>query len=151
MMKELLQSEFFITHRETIIKGGVIVLIVFAALIVFLFHTGGNDDIELTQDMELQTAEEREENFARLASGKVRVILANPEVLQNEALVRRLAHCHISHVAIDEAHCVSEWGDSFRPAYLTLGDVIKKLGVQVVTAFTATASPPVLQRVVIGS
>lgn len=94
-----------------------------------------------------QTAEEREENFARLASGKVRVILANPEVLQNEALVRRLAHCHISHVAIDEAHCVSEWGDSFRPAYLTLGDVIKKLGVQVVTAFTATASPPVLQRV----
>ena len=60
MMKELLQSEFFITHRETIIKGGVIVLIVLAALIVFLFHTGGNDDIELTQDMELQTAEERE-------------------------------------------------------------------------------------------
>lgn len=94
-----------------------------------------------------QTEEEREENFARLKSGKARVILANPEVLQNETLVRRLAECHISHIAIDEAHCVSEWGDSFRPAYLTLGSVIKKLGVQVVTAFTATASPPVLKRV----
>ncbi|MBQ7158360.1 MAG: ATP-dependent DNA helicase RecQ [Treponema sp.] len=94
-----------------------------------------------------QSDEEREANFAKLKSGQARVILANPEVLQNEALVRRLADCHIAHIAIDEAHCVSEWGDSFRPAYLTLGEIIKKLGVQVVTAFTATASPPVLQRV----
>ncbi|MBQ3965478.1 MAG: ATP-dependent DNA helicase RecQ [Treponema sp.] len=94
-----------------------------------------------------QSDEEREENFARLKNGQARVILANPEVLQNEELLRRLAECHISHIAIDEAHCVSEWGDSFRPAYLTLGEVIKKLGVEVVTAFTATASPPVLQRV----
>jgi len=94
-----------------------------------------------------QSDEEREENFARLKNGQARVILANPEVLQNEELLRRLAECHISHIVIDEAHCVSEWGDSFRPAYLTLGKVIKKLGVEVVTAFTATASPPVLQRV----
>ena len=94
-----------------------------------------------------QTDSEREENFSKLKNGTARVIIANPEVLQNETLVRRLADCHIAHVAIDEAHCVSEWGDSFRPAYLTLGDIIKKLGVQVVTAFTATASPPVLQRV----
>ncbi len=94
-----------------------------------------------------QSKQEREENFFRLKSGQARVILANPEVLQNEELLRRLAECHIAHIAIDEAHCVSEWGDSFRPAYLTLGAVIKKLGVQVVTAFTATASPPVLQRV----
>lgn len=94
-----------------------------------------------------QTETEREDNFAKLASGKARVIIANPEVLQNDALVRRLADCHIAHIAIDEAHCVSEWGDSFRPAYLTLGDIIKRLGVPVVTAFTATASPPVLRRV----
>ncbi|MBQ6780592.1 MAG: ATP-dependent DNA helicase RecQ [Treponema sp.] len=94
-----------------------------------------------------QTAEEREENFARIKNGSARVILANPEVLQNDGLIHRLAECHIAHIAIDEAHCVSEWGDSFRPSYLTLGDIIKKLGVLVVTAFTATASPPVLQRV----
>ena len=94
-----------------------------------------------------QSEAEREENFARIRSGAARVIIANPEVLQNEALVRRLAACRIAHVAVDEAHCVSEWGDQFRPAYLTLGDIIKRLGAPVVTAFTATASPPVLQRV----
>ncbi|WP_191018181.1 RecQ family ATP-dependent DNA helicase [Treponema zioleckii] len=93
-----------------------------------------------------QTSEEREKNFEMIKNG-AKVIVANPEVLQNEALVKRLAKCKIAHVAIDEAHCVSEWGDSFRPAYLTLGKIIKELGVKIVTAFTATASPTVLKRI----
>lgn len=100
-----------------------------------------------------QSDEEREENFKLLEPIKngnrspAKVILANPEVLQNEKLVDRLSNVGISHIAIDEAHCVSEWGDTFRPAYLTLGKIIKKLGVKIVTAFTATASPPVLKRI----
>lgn len=93
-----------------------------------------------------QTDEEREENFRKIHEG-AKIILANPEVLQNKTLVKRLAECNIAHIAIDEAHCVSEWGDSFRPAYLTLGTIIKELHVPVVTAFTATASPQVLARV----
>ena len=87
-----------------------------------------------------QTQEEREENFRKIECGQARVILANPEVLQNEKIICRLKKCGIAHIAIDEAHCVSEWGDSFRPAYLTLGKIIKELGVKTVTAFTATAS-----------
>lgn len=93
-----------------------------------------------------QTSEERKRNFELLSEG-AKIILANPEVLQSEQLVEKLKEFHISHIAIDEAHCVSEWGDSFRPAYLTLGTIIKKLEVPVVTAFTATASPEVLSRV----
>ena len=93
-----------------------------------------------------QSAKERERAFSDIHGG-AKIILANPEVLQNEELVNRLSVCGISHIAIDEAHCVSEWGDSFRPAYLTLGNIIKKLNVRVVTAFTATASPSVLSRV----
>ncbi|MBR6296268.1 MAG: ATP-dependent DNA helicase RecQ [Treponema sp.] len=93
-----------------------------------------------------QSAEERENNF-RLISEGAKIILANPEVLQNEALVERLSKCGIRHIAIDEAHCVSEWGDSFRPAYLTLGKIISKINAPAVTAFTATASPQVLERV----
>ena len=93
-----------------------------------------------------QTAEEREECFRQLADG-AKLIIANPEVLQGERLVERLASCRIAHIAIDEAHCVSEWGDSFRPSYLALGELIKKLHAGVVTAFTATASPRVLKRV----
>lgn len=93
-----------------------------------------------------QTRQEREENF-RLIENGAKVILANPEVLQSEELVTRLSEAGIAHIAIDEAHCVSEWGDSFRPAYLTLGKIIKALGVKKVTAFTATASPEVLARI----
>ena len=94
-----------------------------------------------------QSAEEREENFKRIENGSARVVLANPEVLQNNNLIERLKNCRIAHIAIDEAHCVCEWGDTFRPAYLTLRKIIKTLGVKVITAFTATASPPVLSRI----
>ena len=93
-----------------------------------------------------QSASERAENFRKLKEG-AKIILANPEVLQSKQLVEELKTAGISHIAIDEAHCVSEWGDTFRPSYLGLGDVIKALNPPVITAFTATASPPVLERV----
>lgn len=93
-----------------------------------------------------QTKEQREENFRQIENG-AKIILANPEVLQSEKLVESLARCNISHIAIDEAHCCAEWGDTFRPAYLNLGNVIKKINSPAVTAFTATASPQVLNRV----
>ena len=96
-----------------------------------------------------QTEKEREENFIRLKdkTNPAKVIIANPEVLQSEELVEKLSQVGIKHIAIDEAHCVSEWGDTFRPSYINLGNVIKKLNNPVVTAFTATASPTVLERV----
>lgn len=93
-----------------------------------------------------QTEQEREENFLKLKNG-AKIILANPEVLQNEELLLRLCEIGIKHIAVDEAHCVSEWGDSFRPAYLGLGNVINKIKAPMITAFTATASPDVLERV----
>lgn len=93
-----------------------------------------------------QTDEERSENFRLLDEG-AKIIIANPEILLDEKLAERLKTYGISHIAIDEAHCVSEWGDSFRPAYLELGKIIKKLEVPVITAFTATASPEVLARI----
>lgn len=93
-----------------------------------------------------QSVEERENNFKMIEEG-AKIIIANPEVLSSSNLLERIKSCGIQHVAIDEAHCVSEWGDSFRPAYLELGRILKELAVPVVTAFTATASPEVLSRV----
>ncbi len=98
-----------------------------------------------------QSPEEREKQFARMegTDGKppAKLIIANPEVLAGEKLLNRISACKVSHLAIDEAHCVSEWGDSFRPAYLELNAIIKALKPSAVTAFTATASPPVLERI----
>lgn len=93
-----------------------------------------------------QSETEREDCFKKLEDG-AKVIIANPEVLQNEKLLKRIKALGISHVAIDEAHCVSEWGDSFRPSYLKLGEIISELAPPVITAFTATASPSVLSRI----
>lgn len=94
-----------------------------------------------------QTEEERNDMFEKLQSGQAKVIIANPEVLQSKSLLSRIKELGISHVAIDEAHCVSEWGDSFRPSYLTLGQILLDLAPPVITAFTATASPSVLSRI----
>lgn len=97
-----------------------------------------------------QSKEEREECFRRIegTDGKppAKLIIANPEVLAGNAILDRIAARGVSHLAIDEAHCVSEWGDTFRPAYLDLARVIERLDPPAVTGFTATASPEVLAR-----
>ena len=92
-----------------------------------------------------QSQKERKDAFEKLKNG-TKIILANPEILQSNSILEKLSEFSIIHVAIDEAHCVSEWGDTFRPSYLELGKIIQKLKIPVVTAFTATASSPVLHR-----
>ena len=91
-----------------------------------------------------QTPAERETLFADLQSGKTRLLLATPEACLVPAVEARLAACRVSHFVVDEAHCISEWGESFRPAYLELGKLAERIGAALVTAFTATASPAVI-------
>ncbi len=93
-----------------------------------------------------QSEDEREAAFSKIENG-AKIIIANPEILVLPKIRARLKKCALAHIVIDEAHCVSEWGDSFRPAYLELGKIIDELNAPVVTAFTATASPEVLSRI----
>lgn len=93
-----------------------------------------------------QTRAERQNNLKMIQNG-AKIILANPEILQNKNLIEDLKKTPVEHIAIDEAHCVSEWGNTFRPAYLTLGTIIKELKAKCVTAFTATASPEILAEI----
>jgi ATP-dependent DNA helicase RecQ len=94
-----------------------------------------------------QSAEERDAIFRKLQSGESRFIIANPEVLLTEKVMQKIGSLGIIHVVIDEAHCVSEWGESFRPSYLEIGKIIEKAACPLVTAFTATASAPVLEKI----
>jgi ATP-dependent DNA helicase RecQ len=99
-----------------------------------------------------QSREDRETLWRKLRSGESRFIIANPETLLTGAVMDRLGEAGIVHVVIDEAHCVSEWGESFRPAYLEIGKILKALkgpggADPLVTAFTATASAPVLEKI----
>ncbi|MDR1239625.1 MAG: RecQ family ATP-dependent DNA helicase [Treponema sp.] len=94
-----------------------------------------------------QDEAERNRIWEQLAAGKSRFIIANPEVLLTRRMLEKLKTLGILHVVVDEAHCVSEWGDSFRPAYLRIREIISAAGSPLVTAFTATASAPVLEKI----
>lgn len=93
------------------------------------------------------SSDEKKALFTGLESGRVKLLLTNPEALQNPKTLEKLRKLKPRQLVIDEAHCVSEWGESFRPAYLKLGEVIRTLEPVCLTAFTATASPPILERV----
>jgi ATP-dependent DNA helicase RecQ len=94
-----------------------------------------------------QSKEDRDEIWQKLESGQSRFIIANPEVLLTAQVKEKLEKIKVVHVVIDEAHCVSEWGESFRPSYLEIGSIINSLNPPLVTAFTATASAPVLEKI----
>jgi len=94
-----------------------------------------------------QTGEEREEIFGIIRNGKGSFIIANPEVLLGSGVFSRLRDLKIKHIVIDEAHCVSEWGESFRPSYLEINKIIKEAGSPLITAFTATAGTTVLNKI----
>ena len=85
--------------------------------------------------------------FQGLRTGALDFLLTNPETLAGSAVRRALRPMPPARAVIDEAHCVSEWGDSFRGAYLTLGESLTAIGVDLRVAFTATASDHVITRI----
>ncbi|MFO0321265.1 MAG: DNA helicase RecQ [Bacteroidota bacterium] len=80
-------------------------------------------------------------------SGKTKLLYVAPETLNKEDNVAFFSEFQISFFAIDEAHCISEWGHDFRPDYRRLRPIIEKLGSVPVMALTATATPKVQQDI----
>ncbi len=78
-----------------------------------------------------------------LRDGSVKLLYVAPERLANEGFRQRLGRMKIGMVAIDEAHCISEWGHNFRPDYLKLAKLCRDLRVPRVLGLTATATPSV--------
>jgi ATP-dependent DNA helicase RecQ len=84
---------------------------------------------------------------ADISSGITKLLYVAPESLTKEEYVIFLQNVPISFVAIDEAHCISEWGHDFRPEYRNLRHIIKQLGNVPVIGLTATATPKVQEDI----
>ncbi|WP_291128816.1 DNA helicase RecQ [Flavobacterium sp. UBA7682] len=82
-----------------------------------------------------------------ITSGITKLLYVAPESLTKEEYVEFLQSVTISFVAIDEAHCISEWGHDFRPEYRNLRHIIKQLGDVPVIGLTATATPKVQEDI----
>ena len=89
--------------------------------------------------------EERSAVLGSVAAGELRLLFVAPESLENRELQQTLAGISLSLFVVDEAHCVSEWGHSFRPDYLKLPALQQQLRPHATLALTATATPRVQQ------
>lgn len=105
----------------------------------FLFGTG----ISAARLDSTLTREENLKLFDDLSAGRLKLLYISPERLGNERFLRERGRQRISLLAIDEAHCISEWGHNFRPDYLKIAHLARELKVERVLSLTATATPAV--------
>ncbi|HEV2954206.1 MAG TPA: ATP-dependent DNA helicase RecQ [Candidatus Dormibacteraeota bacterium] len=81
------------------------------------------------------------------AAGKLRLLYLAPERFARPGFLNRLAGLGVARMVVDEAHCISTWGHDFRPDYRRLRDALEACGRPAVSAFTATATPPVREDI----
>lgn len=92
-----------------------------------------------------KTWEQQQKIYAGLREGTLRILYCAPERLNNEGFVATMQHVRggVRLLAVDEAHCVSEWGHSFRPEYLKVARFTEEIRAERVVCLTATATPKV--------
>ena len=83
----------------------------------------------------------------KMRRNRLKLLYIAPERLGNEKFIQTISRIDISLLAIDEAHCISEWGHNFRPDYLKLAYHAKYLGIKKFLALTATATPKVSENI----
>ena len=115
-----------------------------ANLNAFGLHCVGRLDSTLTPQQKAEVSD-------RLLAGKIKLLYVSPERLQQHGFRRLLSRVNALHglslFVIDEAHCLSQWGHDFRPAYLGLDQRRQELGGPPVLALTATASKRVREDI----
>ncbi len=97
-----------------------------------------NSSLSKTQVLEVRES---------LLAGKTKLLYVAPESLTKQENIQLLKQMSISFYAIDEAHCISEWGHDFRPEYRKIRPLVKEIGKAPIIALTATATPKVQQDI----
>ncbi|GAA4471601.1 RecQ family ATP-dependent DNA helicase [Novipirellula rosea] len=97
----------------------------------------GIDAAYINSSLDRQT---RETRYDQVASGRYRLLYVTPERFRKEDFRRIIAKRDVTLLAIDEAHCVSQWGHDFRPDYSRVGEIREQLGFPTTIALTATAT-----------
>ena len=90
-----------------------------------------------------------EEVLQNISYGKIKLLYVAPERLENITFAERIKKLNPSYLFVDEAHCISEWGHNFRPSYRKILDFINYTGIKNISAFTATATPEVIQDIIL--
>ncbi|HEX6292155.1 MAG TPA: RecQ family ATP-dependent DNA helicase [Herpetosiphonaceae bacterium] len=114
------------------------------------------DQVEALQALDLpvgvinstQSAGQSEAALRRLQQGEAKLLYVTPERFDNARFMAALREVPISLFVVDEAHCISDWGHSFRPAYLLLPQAIAQLGKPTLLALTATATPWIREEII---
>lgn len=104
-------------------------------------------ELEVTRLDSSISSKEMEEAHRDIRRGNTEFVYVTPEQLEKPERVEALKRSGVSLFVVDEAHCISQWGHDFRPAYLSLGEVVQKLGRPPILALTATATPQVRQDI----
>ncbi|MBC2592921.1 ATP-dependent DNA helicase RecQ [Ruficoccus amylovorans] len=94
-----------------------------------------------------QNWEEQKEVLDLMRRDEIKLVYVSPERFRAASFTRSLETTRIAMLAIDEAHCISQWGHDFRPDYMRLGSVVEQLGRPLCSAFTATATPDVREDI----
>ena len=91
---------------------------------------------------------EAEAILQNISYGKIKILYVAPEKLENLSFTERIKNLNPTYIFVDEAHCISEWGHSFRPSYRNINEFTKFISVKKISAFTATATPEVVKDIV---
>lgn len=93
-------------------------------------------------------SEEYRKILSDVKTGQIKILYISPERLENEFFRNFIRDIDISFVAVDEAHCISQWGHDFRPSYKLIPDLYQILGDVQILAFTATATKEVREDII---
>ena len=102
------------------------------------------------KSMALGNQQQLDQQLDNAAYGNYSLVYCSPEKLQNKQLIARLTQLNIQCIAVDEAHCISQWGNDFRPAFLQIKNLRKHLPLVPIVALTATATPQVVKDIAEG-